>query len=434
MLEAKVEGEASGTVDRVPSRAAALAALAAVGAAGGRVRASRGLVDVFHRFYARLGYPASGAGEVLAVEPEPPSRPVVARVHAPCDVLAVSVMAAVAAVAAPLGSQVAIGVDCPWMVEHDFRYLIEGVAQLGARIWRTDTPQSLLIVEPTAAVRSAYRELVRLAGVVPGYVLAALMAAAAWLPKRVYIVVTGEVRGPARVSLFADVLRSLGVEVEPLPDGRGVAVGSPQRPVDYTVPSGYAEALVVSVMAARGKVRVEGLPRSLGDEHGLLAVHKALGVEDRLTCSGARCGIEPFSVEPRTATVTAHGDPEAVTVGLPAIIAFRPQAAVVAGLASLADEGVKPEHVEELLRLGGGEAVAEEDRVVLLGWRPDEEPAERLECRPGVERQCLASAVGVLARRGRVVTVLARDPDEVIPGLPAALAQIGVSVRVRRHA
>jgi hypothetical protein len=387
---------------------------------------------MFYQFYSRAGYPASVIGDTLVVEPEPPKTPTSFRVVLPCDVATVSIVAAVAAVALPLGSHAVLGVDCPWMVEHDFTPLIEAITQLGARIWRGGSSSAILVVEPTAGLRTTYRSLIRLVGVIPGYVVAALLVALAWIPRRSYLVITGDVEARARPRLAAAVLRDVGAVVDEINGGRGYAVEAPSRPIDYVVPGGYAESITLAMLGLRGRFTIEGLPRELGGEEELVGTIASYGLQLSRSCVGRVCSLRIHSLEPRTGTVSAREDPEVATIAVSALLGLRPQSAIVAGLSPLTREGVGVDYIEELLRVGGAEAIAEEDRVAVLGWREEDVKPTKLECRPGGERQCIAAGLGILARYGRVEMVLGRDPDEVFPGLATSLTQLGVEVRVRK--
>ncbi len=424
-------GSAKGSFEAPPSRFASLTALTVVGATGGRVRASRGLVTIFHRVYARLGYQAGTAGDTLAVEPERPTRPVRTRITLPCDPVLLAFVSLMAGLATPLGSRIVLGVDCDWMVEHDLTPILEAAANLGIRMWKTGNPSTILVVEPTAVHGQAYRSFVRLVGLVPGYVAAALLTALVWRGERSTLMVSGQLEASSRVSVAIETLKTLGAIVES--DGRVYVVEPPGSPIEARAPGGYAESLaILSAMEAT----VEGLPERAGGEEELLAVHRSLGLEHRVECSKGLCRISRIAVEPRSATLTASANPETVTVAMAAIPALRPRSLVLGGLKPLEREGVQPARLERMLSKLNAEAVTEEDRLIVLGWREDVEEEGvgevKLSCEAGLERQCLAMALGAAAMHRKVSVTVSRDPDEAMPGVLRALEQLGAKVRVLR--
>ncbi len=428
--------EAGGAVEPATARFESLVALLAIGATGGRVKSSRGVAKLGASFYRRLGFNAEMVGETLAVEPAETSTPSTTRILLPCDVVAVSMFSLVAGIASPLGSRIIIGVNCDWMVEHNFNYLIEAASQLGIRIWRTTSASNLLVVEPKAATPKAYRDFVRLVGRVPGYILAAVATAAAWTGRRVNIVVTGVVEGRRRLERALNVLTKLGVRVEA--DERRISVEGPPTVIDYEAPSGYAETLVAAALASLETTLGEP---SEGDEE-LLAAVKAFGLEAACGSRRGECRLTVRHGEPRSAAVSCMSEPEVATVALAAIASLQPSAAIIGGLETLSAEGVRASDIEKLLRSLGAEAFAEEDRVVLLAWtQPSageagstESETVKLECSLGVERQCYAAAIASAKRFKRVIVVGERDVDEVLPGLPRVLEQLGARITVRRLA
>ncbi len=420
VIEEAIE-RVDGVIGALPSKYLSFYAATISGLYGVRVEGvdpRSTLMRLFIRAARRIGLSIDTSGESLRAG-EGGER-VRATVNVYCEPLLLYSIAVLASTKVKPGSLVVLRSTCPELRDRAKR-LAAALSALGVRAWPS-TGDNVLAVEapPRLRVPGLYT-------LPPGsdYLLLAFMMALAGLAgRRVVLRPTTPLPTISRVLQVAEILESLGLEVSVSHSLVTVSPGERSGEVVVNVAKGYVETGIVASLSRRGRLEVEGLPKTLYGEEQLLDIYRAIGYElswlnDRLVLMGG---------EPRHGLVGVRETPQLLLPVIAAAVASRTEIGV-AGYRLGSVEEPRLERLSAILGLAGFTA---EEKGATLIIRPGNGAAREIDCTREAQGLCIPVFTGLLVSTTSRVVFRGLDLEYFSSRLPGILYSLGASIREKR--